>query len=153
MFCPYCGKELIEEAYICPDCGALVRELPKEQTQSAQSTPSQPSRKEKLEKVTRVFATISVIANAVAIAFFVLSIFAKAFGWIGETSVEADELWFSFWKYGWFLTVMTLEISLAAFILGCIQKYNAKVKKFAIGVFVGNLAVMQAAVIALITML
>ena len=145
MFCPYCGKELIDKAYVCTDCGALVRELTKGQTQHV---PALPNRREKLEKPTRVFATVSAIVNAAALAFFVLSIFAKAFGWNAT-----DELWFSFWKYGWFLTVVNLELSLTAFILGFIQKYNVKVKKFAIGVFVGDLFVMLAAVIALITML
>ena len=150
MFCPYCGKELIDKAYVCTDCGALVRELPKAQTQPV---PALPNRREKLEKPTRLFATVSAIVNAAALTFFVLSIFSKAFGWGWETSVDADELWFSFCKYGWSLTAVNLEISLTAFILGFIQKYNVKVKKFAIGVFVWDLFVMQTAATAFIVML
>ena len=155
MFCRYCGKELIDEAYVCPDCGGLVRPLPSVQTQAQ---PAQPERKEKLEKLSRVFAKIGLIMNAVAFGMCVLSLtcfLGLRFGaWVNESEGFA---WALLWLYSWMISVgvasISCEVSTAGFVLGLIQKHNEEVKKFAIGVFVGNLAVMQAAVIALITML
>ena len=30
MYCYKCGKEISDEAYMCPHCGTMVRDLPKE---------------------------------------------------------------------------------------------------------------------------
>ena len=30
MYCSKCGKEISDEAYLCPHCGTMVRDLPKE---------------------------------------------------------------------------------------------------------------------------
>ncbi|MGN1051975.1 MAG: DUF4190 domain-containing protein [Candidatus Scatosoma sp.] len=30
MYCSKCGKEILDEAYMCPHCGTMVRDLPKE---------------------------------------------------------------------------------------------------------------------------
>lgn len=30
MYCSKCGKEIADEAYMCPHCGTMVRDLPKE---------------------------------------------------------------------------------------------------------------------------
>ena len=142
MFCRYCGKELIDEAYVCPACGGLVRPLPRVQTQSA---PAQPERKEKLEKLSHIFAKIGMIFNAVAFGMCMLSLicflgFAYVKGW---QTPEEGIAWAFFWLYSWAGAVVvasaSCEISTAGFVLGLIQKHNEKVKKFAIGVFVASI--------------
>ena len=37
MFCRYCGKEVLDQAYMCPSCGRMLKELP---IQAESSTPS-----------------------------------------------------------------------------------------------------------------
>ncbi len=59
MFCRYCGKELSEDAYLCTNCGNLVKDLPVQTT--VEQTPQ---------------------TNGMAVAGFVCSFFIPLLGWI-----------------------------------------------------------------------
>lgn len=140
MYCRFCGKELVNEAFVCPDCGGLVRPLQKENIQ-----PAQTERKEKLEKLSHIFAKIGMILNAVSFGVCVLSLtcflgFAYIEGW---QTPEEGIAWALLWLYSWMASVAiagtACEFSTAGFIMGLIQKHNEKVKKFAVGVFVASI--------------
>jgi len=59
MYCSNCGKEMSDEAYVCTDCGCLLKE--------------EPIVEEKKEKEK---------ANGMAIAGFVCSFFVPILGWV-----------------------------------------------------------------------
>ena len=41
MFCKYCGKELENDATVCPNCGTPVANAPEQAPQSSESYPGQ----------------------------------------------------------------------------------------------------------------
>lgn len=65
MFCTECGKEIPNDSYICPNCGASVGQAqqPAEQNQNAQqpaySAPS-PSKKSLTALISMIFAIIAI---------------------------------------------------------------------------------------------
>ena len=142
MYCRFCGKELVNEAFACPSCGGLVHPLPKENIQ-----PAQTERKEKVERLSHIFSKIGMILNIVAFGVCLLSLtcffgFAYVKGW--ET-VEEGIAWMLLWLYAWMASVSVgataCEFATAGFILGLIQKHNEKVKKRAICTFIASIII------------
>ena len=58
MFCKHCGKEISDDAYLCVNCGKLVKDIPENTTNTQPQT------------------------NGMAIAGFVCSFFIPILGWI-----------------------------------------------------------------------
>ena len=82
MFCRNCGKELSEQAFACPSCGCLARELPYEQPKAeteeelalkkAQAEKEAAERIQNAEKKTRLFSVLAFVFLCVS-AFFVFA--------------------------------------------------------------------------------
>ncbi|MBE7079141.1 MAG: hypothetical protein E7380_04725 [Clostridiales bacterium] len=132
MFCRHCGKEVFDEAFVCPSCGGQLRHIP-----TAQPAP-QTNRRAKFAKVSRILSTVTAILNGVALGFWLMKIIGTVIGFKGGETGEHVGAWMM--VYGWIFSMIfaliACEAGTAGFVFGLIQKDNRKVKRFAIIVFV-----------------
>lgn len=108
MFCRNCGKELCDDAFVCPNCGCLAKDLPKAEVERA---PVENKKGSKLTTVALILCTISwgLMCFGDGMGFFpVVSLIALIWGFLVAT---------------------------VAFIFGLIQKKEKWVKYLAIFVF------------------
>ena len=93
MFCRYCGNEINDQAYVCPKCGCLARELPsnvgdtdKKRAGEAVvsgnlSNPSNPSRKFNI--LAKIFSIVGTALSAVillSVSLFMMFYFSADLG-------------------------------------------------------------------------
>lgn len=147
MFCRHCGKQLADEAYVCPSCGGLIRPLP---TVAPAPAVAAPQRKERLERLSKIFTKIGIIFNAVAFGLVILT-------WIGLviSMISLDGFYSHAYEaeydlvilygvllcvYAWIFSVLVsaigFELSTAGFVLGIIQKYDEGIKRKSTVVFI-----------------
>ena len=93
MFCKNCGNELCEEAYVCPNCGCLVKELPKEEEISVDN-----QKGGRFELVTLILCMVALalssvgywakfVALAIAIIAFVFGLVQKGERWVKYAAI------------------------------------------------------------------
>lgn len=111
MFCKNCGKELTEQAFACPECGCLARELPMEQPKEQAETNKQ-ERIKNAEQKTKLFSILAFVFLCLT-AFFV-------FAQISEClfSAYGDD---SYYEYDTSASVLAMLFSWAALAMGIIS--------------------------------
>ena len=149
MFCRFCGKQIHDEAYVCPACGGQVKAFPPSVSPAyPQAQPPAPAdRKPALKRLCRVFGTLGIAFNAVAFGAFILQIIS----WIlivvcamQETYAAAEPyLMLSVYcgSFAWIIGAITVglgaDFSIAAFVLSKIQKEDKHLNRRSTGAFIG----------------
>ena len=160
MFCRFCGKQVLDEAYMCPSCGCMIRPLPQAVAPVTVEAPisNEPSKAHKtLHRLSKNFTKVGVILNAIGFAFTILSIIfmiiglvgAEEYGYLSQLSSStmeelnyAEEMlaggvigWYCFSIYGLIVLAISSELSTVGFVLSLIQKVDPSIKKKSIPVF------------------
>lgn len=80
MYCRFCGKQVADEAYLCPSCGCLIKPLPQTEVDFAAKAVELPAKEgpsnaqKKLHKLSKIFTKVGIILNAIAFGFLVLGL-------------------------------------------------------------------------------
>ena len=160
MFCRFCGKQVLDEAYMCPSCGCMIRPLPQTVAPVTVEAPAskEPSKAHKvLHRLSKNFTKVGVILNAIGFAFMILSIIfmiiglvgAEEYGYLSQLSSStmeelnyAEEMmatgmifWYVFGLYGLIVVAVSSELSTVGFVFSLIQKVDPSIKKKSIPVF------------------
>lgn len=160
MFCRFCGKQVLDEAYMCPSCGCMIRPLPQTVAPVTVEAPAskEPSKAHKvLHRLSKNFTKVGVILNAIGFGFTILSIIFMIIGLVGaeeygylsqlcSSTMEelnyAEEMmatgimfWYFFGLYGLIAVAVSSELSTVGFVFSLIQKVDPSIKKKSIPVF------------------
>lgn len=154
MFCRHCGREVMNEAYICPSCGGLIKPLP-QADYFTQPTETPKKGKARLARLSRIFSKLGGIFGGIGLGFFLLQIV----GWIIIFAVNsytgahqnADGFVYEWYRdilllatmfilYGLIFSLIFVSIAAeaatAGFVMGLIQAEDKAVKKRGITVFI-----------------
>ena len=167
MFCRFCGKQVLDEAYMCPSCGCMIRPLPQAVAPVTVEAPisNEPSKAHKtLHRLSKNFTKVGVILNAIGFAFTILSIIfmiiglvgAEEYGYLSQLSSStmeelnyAEEMmatgiifWYVFGLYGLIAVAVSSELSTVGFVFSLIQKVDPSIKKKSIPVFVVSMVLL-----------
>ncbi len=127
MFCKNCGKELCEQAFVCPDCGCLTNNLPEKSVSKAENN-SKPMDKKGAVKLLTV---ISFGCFCLALFFAFLALSDPTIKLRSTSSYQYISIYF--WEGyvipGLILSLGALGTGLTAFILGW-QKGTEDTVKF-----------------------
>ena len=164
MFCRYCGKEVLDEAYMCPSCGSMLKELPIQQAEAAQiAKPTQtieekPQKKRDKYKVpAMVLSIVAIVLSGIQLAFVLGTMSTLGVALFGSSVVGSDDwaalgwlgvVWFA---YGVWALIGLSPFSTATGIIGfCFGRKteNEKIKKLSIVAFVLAIIVAVCAVFA-----
>lgn len=156
MFCRHCGRAVMEQAYVCPSCGGLIKPLPQAEY-VAQPTPApNPSNKKKrLARLSHIFSKLGGIFNGIGLGFFLLELIGWAiifavngytgahqnadgivYGWYGDIILWATMFILYGWMFSLIFVAVAAEAATAGFVMGLIQAEDKAVKKRGIVVFV-----------------
>ena len=149
MFCRFCGKQIRDEAYVCPACGGHVKAFPPSVSPAypQAQAPAPAGRKPAIKRLCRVFGTLGIAFNAVAFGAFILQIIS----WIlivvcamQETYAAAEPYlkWAVYCgTFAWVIGAITISLgadfSITAFVFGKIQKEDKYLNRRATGAFIG----------------
>lgn len=120
MFCRNCGKELCDDAFVCPSCGCLAKDLPKTQgvaVKTASSTKETDTSLENRKGGKAKTATFILCIVALGLDFF------------------AGVAWY-LGGFFWILLGLQVLVSIAGFILGMIQKQEKLLRLASILIFI-----------------
>ena len=73
-YCTKCGKELFDEAVICPGCGCPTAQMQHTQAHVSEPDLSSPPEKKPIPTSAKVFGIISIVFGSLSIVFAVISI-------------------------------------------------------------------------------
>lgn len=147
MFCRFCGREVYDEAYVCPSCGRELRALP---TEPITVPTAAPRGKGKLQKMSRIFGTLGITFNAVGFGCLLVLLLGWVLLLVSAVQPEYNEmveaclglgaacLYFGV-LFGIIFVSFGVDFSTAAFVLGLIQKEDKALKRRSTGAFIGGL--------------
>lgn len=156
MFCRFCGNQVRDEAYVCPFCRRELKEIPTEITMPhvRVERPRKPRGKAKLQRLCRTFSTLGIAFNAAGFGLMILQVLGWVLLFIGTSQPVYNEAmetcmmlatifcgYFGF-IFGIIFVGLGADFSTGAFILGLIQKEDKELKRRAIGVFIGGMALL-----------
>ena len=129
MFCSKCGKEIFDEAVICPHCGVPVKNI----VPIVESQPAETAEQKELKakKRAKLFGTLSI-----SFIFTVLLFMFSGLSTIGESAYELyDESQFvAAWVFSW----VALAFGITCFVQSCKQK-DLVVKYISTIIFIGSI--------------
>lgn len=145
MFCRYCGKEILDEAVLCPHCGVMVKKinLPAQNAaqsqpvaQPVQQTPSCAEKKDEIKKtrLARVFGVVSSVFSGLSLLFVLSGFATMLYYWMGSSYYYDD----GSFGAAIFMGLIALGTGIASFILGLRQK-NAGVRYISTVIFVASI--------------
>lgn len=164
MYCRYCGKEVIDTAFVCPSCGSLIGKLPPEyqkqveeewkkqqevdtffgtqqsqqsaQTQQPQPTPCAMQAQQPVSRKEKVFSTLAKVLSIIGIVFSGIALFCLLLA-VTDMITYGDGVLFALgWIYGMVCGVIGCQLGIAGFVFGCLQKRSQGVKKLSTWAFV-----------------
>lgn len=140
MFCRYCGKEILDEAVLCPHCGVMVKKIdlsaqPVQGDRLAQpvqnGTAGAEDKQEnelKKSRLVRIFGIISFAFTCLAVLFVVGGLASNIYYSMGYSSSSYYHYYESgAFGGGFFMSWVALGMGIACFVLGLKQK-NAGVR-------------------------
>ena len=166
MFCRFCGKQVLHEAYMCPSCGCMIRPLPQAVAPVTVEAPIsiEPSKAHKtLHRLSKKFTNVGVVLNAVAFALMILMmcftviamVLADEYYYLTELSnlteeqiakveevMDAGIVGVVFGIYGLIVIAVSSELSTLGFIFSLIQRVEPGIKKKSIPVFVVSMVLL-----------
>ena len=145
MFCRYCGKEILDEAVLCPHCGVMVKkiDLTAQQAQNA----SQKAKENKTDcccelkktRLTRIFGTVSAVLCGLVLMILFGGIVEQLGYFMGYSSSVYDRNALSDAASGAFLFgLIALGFSIASFVLG-LKQNNVGVRYLSTIIFVASI--------------
>lgn len=149
MFCRYCGKQVLDQAYMCPSCGSMLKELPTQKVETVQiAAPTQTIEpKDNYKAKTRIFSIVGIALGALQILLIGAAMvllgsigYFTEIGKEGEAVVAAVYGLFSFagGAYVSFLYPVTLTMGIMGFCNGR-KTQDAKGKKLSVAAFIISL--------------
>ena len=146
MFCRICGKELHENAFVCPDCGCLVDDGAKVKKSPKKETLTEAKGDKALKSfliVAFIFAMLSLTLTLASIIYpeFVDLIYSNFTARNFETSASA----FPALIFG----VVALSMSIVSFVLG-LKKEDGALKMIAILMFIFCIFICAIGVVAFV---
>lgn len=145
MFCRYCGKEILDEAVLCPHCGVMVKNvtLP---TQQVQNVPKKVKEEKtdtccelKQTRLTRIFGIVSAVLSGLVLMILFGGIVEQFGYFMGYSSSIYDMNALMDAASGAFLfSMIGLGFGIASFVLGLKQK-NVGVRYLSTVIFVASI--------------
>ena len=144
MFCRYCGKEVLDQAYMCPSCGRMLKELPSPIVEPIQI---EEKPKDDYKVKTRIFSIIGIALGALQILLIGAAlVLIGSIGYFtemckeGEAVVAAVYGLFSFagGAYASFLYPVTLTMGIMGFCNGR-KTQDTKGKRLSVAAFIISL--------------
>ena len=138
MFCRHCGKELLDEAVLCPNCGKMVKKASFSTQKNAFGQVNQTSEQEKSEKRKTVFSkTFGVTATVfiwLSLAMTLSGIMEYVYSYQMGYSSPITEFHVS----AVFMGLIALGFGITSFVFGIKQK-NYAVKYISTIVFIASI--------------
>lgn len=164
MFCRYCGKEILDEAVLCPHCGVMVKKVdfsalqgqakPQPTAHHTQSTqPMQPTAQMQAEpkeadkgcaddlkatRLTRIFGIISSVFIGLSLAVLISGLFSYLYYFNGYSGSEYNTELYDASAAALLFGFVALGTGITTFILGLKQK-NAAVRYISTIIFIASI--------------
>lgn len=156
----------MEQAYVCPSCGGLIKPLPQaEYVAQPTPTPTPSNKKKRLARLSHIFSKLGGIFNGIGLGFFLLQIigwvilFAMngytgayqgtdgfVYDWYGDILLLATMFILYGWIFSLIFVAIAAEAATAGFVMGLIQAEDKAVKKRGIIIFILTMVTMVVAV-------
>ena len=157
MFCRYCGKEVLDQAYMCPSCGRMLKELPSPIVEPIPIEEKPQKKRDKYKVPAMVLSIVATVLSGIQLAFVLGTMSTLGVALFGSSVVGSDDwaalgwlgvVWFA---YGVWALIGLSPFSTATGIIGfCFGRKteNKKIKKLSIVAFVLAIIVAVCAVFA-----
>ena len=145
MFCRYCGKEVLDQAYMCPSCGRMLKELPAPIVEPIQIEEKPQKKRDKYKVPAMVLSIVTLVLSGIQLCFVAstLSMFGIAFLGVGSSLNGSWEAlgWLGvvFFAYTVYILIGLSPFSTATGIIGLVfgrKTENKKMKKLSVAAFV-----------------
>lgn len=161
MFCRYCGKEILDEAVLCPHCGVMVKDVDFSALQGqAQAKTQQPqvgvqaqvvlqpqaevekadnACKDELKttRLTRIFGIISAVFSGLSLAVLISALFSYLYYYGGYSSSQYGTELYDDVAAALLFGFVALGTGITTFILGLKQK-NVAVRYISTIIFIAS---------------
>ena len=155
MFCRYCGKEILDEAVLCPHCGVMVKNVDfsalqgqvQAKVQQPQALQGQTEVKKvdnactdelKTTRLTRIFGIISTVFIGLSLAIVLSGLFSYLYYYEGYFDPEYNTELYDATAAAFLFGFVALGTGITTFILGLKQK-NVGVRYVSTVIFIASI--------------
>ena len=142
MFCRYCGKEILDEAVICPHCGVMAKKVDFSALENLSQMQQMPQRMDngadlKKTKLTRLFAVITSVLIAISLMFLLSGIVDEIYFRLNMHSYN-DGVRYSPFILPLFFGFVSLGTGIPTLIMG-LKQDNAGVRLLTTLIFIASI--------------
>jgi hypothetical protein len=153
MFCRYCGKEILDEAVLCPHCGVMVKNVDfsalqgQAKVQQPQALQEQTEVKKvdnactdelKTTSLTRIFGIISTVFIGLSLAIVLSGLFSYLYYFEGYSSSQYNTELYDATAAALLFGFVALGTGITTFVLGLKQK-NVGVRYVSTVIFIASI--------------
>lgn len=163
MFCRYCGKEILDQAVLCPHCGMMVKnvdfsalqeqtqptaqpkfEQPIQPMQPTAQIQSEPTEEEKAAndlktaKLARIFGIIAAVFIGLSLAVIISGIYSYLYYYQGYSSSQYSSELYESASAALLFGFVSLGGGIASFVLG-LKQTNAAVRYISTVIFIASI--------------
>ena len=153
MFCRYCGKEILDEAVLCPHCGVMVKNVDfsalqaQAKVQQPQALQGQTEVKKmdnactdelKTTRLTRIFGIISAVFIGLSLAIVLSGLFSYLYYFEGYSSSQYNTELYDATAAALLFGFVALGTGITTFVLGLKQK-NVGVRYVSTVIFIASI--------------
>ncbi len=153
MFCRYCGKEILDEAVLCPHCGVMVKNVDfsalqaQAKVQQPQALQGQTEVKKvdnactdelKTTRLTRIFGIISAVFIGLSLAIVLSGLFSYLYYYEGYFDPEYNTELYDATAAALLFGFVALGTGITTFVLGLKQK-NVGVRYVSTVIFIASI--------------
>ena len=155
MFCRYCGKEILDEAVLCPHCGVMVKNVDfsalqgqaQAKVQHPQALQGQTEVKKvdnactdelKTTRLTRIFGIISTVFIGLSLAIVLSGLFSYLYYYEGYFDPEYNTELYDATAAALLFGFVALGTGITTFVLGLKQK-NVGVRYVSTVIFIASI--------------
>ena len=151
MFCRYCGKQVLDEAYMCPSCGKMLKELPTPIVEPMQIEEKPQQKRDKYKVPAMVLSIVTLVLSVVQLCFVFGTLSTLGVALFGSAVSPSDDWaalgWFGvvWFAYGAWALMALSPASTTTGIIGLVfgrKTENRKMKKLSVAAFVLSMIVL-----------
>ena len=158
MFCKYCGKEILDQAVLCPHCGMMVKNVdfsalqeqakpmaqptqfsqPTAQIQSELTEDEKAANELRTAKLARIFGIIAAVFIGLSLAVVISGIYSYLYYYQGYSSSQYSSELYESASAALLFGFVSLGGGIASFVLG-LKQTNAAVRYISTVIFIASI--------------